>query len=112
MELTINETERRRTVQEDYNRINGIIPTQISKSNENLLLSNRPKNDEIDDLVKIPKISSNDPIIESMGRDQLEKSINKLKKQMESEAKKENFMQAAMIRDELFKLKKLLLDKF
>jgi excinuclease ABC subunit B len=47
-----------------------------------------------------------------MGRDQLEKSINKLKKQMESEAKKENFMQAAMIRDELFKLKKLLLDKF
>jgi excinuclease ABC subunit B len=112
MGLTINETERRRTVQEDYNRINGIIPTQISKSNENLLLSNRPKNDEIDDLVKIPKISSNDPIIESMGRDQLEKSINKLKKQMESEAKKENFMQAAMIRDELFKLKKLLLDKF
>jgi excinuclease ABC subunit B len=112
MELTINETERRRTVQEDYNRINGITPTQISKSNENLLLSNRPKNDEIDDLVKIPKISSNDPIIEKMGRDQLEKSINKLKKQMESEAKKENFMQAAMIRDELFKLKKLLLEKF
>jgi protein-arginine kinase activator protein McsA len=31
---------------------------------------------------------------------------------MEAEAKKENFMQAAMMRDELFKLKKLLLDKF
>ena len=47
-----------------------------------------------------------------MGRDELEKSINKIKKQMEREAKKENFMQAAMLRDELFRLKKLLLGKF
>ena len=47
-----------------------------------------------------------------MGRDELEKSINKIKKQMEREAKKENFMQAAMLRDELFRLKKLLLAKF
>ena len=60
----------------------------------------------------MPKVTSNDPVLNSMGRDDLENSINKLKKQMESEAKKENFMQAAMMRDELFKLKKLLLEKF
>jgi excinuclease ABC subunit B len=47
-----------------------------------------------------------------MSRDELEKSINKIKKQMEHEAKKENFMQAAIIRDELFRLKKLFLEKF
>ena len=112
MNLTINETERRRGVQEDYNRLNGIIPKQINKSNENKLLENRPINNEIEDLVKSPEYSADDPIIESMSRDELEKTINKLKKQMEGEAKKENFMQAAMMRDELFRLKKVLIEKF
>jgi excinuclease ABC subunit B len=112
MDITIKETDRRREVQENYNRINGITPTQISKSNTNQLLSNRPVKDEVDDLVKLPNSIGEDPVIQNMGRDDLEKSITKLKKQMEAEAKKENFMQAAMMRDELFKLKKLLLDKF
>jgi len=112
MNLTINETERRRGVQEDYNRLNGIIPKQINKSNENKLLENRPINNEIEELVKSPDYTADDPIIESMGRDELEKTINKLKKQMEGEAKKENFMQAAMMRDELFRLKKVLIEKF
>ena len=112
MELTINETNRRREIQKEYNKINGIEPQQISKAIDNQLLINRPKNQEIDDLIEMPKVSSNDPVLNSMGRDDLENSINKLKKQMETEAKKENFMQAAMMRDELFKLKKLLLEKF
>ena len=112
MNLTINETERRRGVQEEYNRLNGITPKQINKSNENKLLENRPINNEIEELVKSPDYTADDPIIESMGRDELEKTINKLKKQMEGEAKKENFMQAAMMRDELFRLKKVLIEKF
>ena len=112
MDITIKETDRRREVQENYNRINGITPTQINKSNNNQLLSNRPVKEEVDELVKLPDSIGTDPVIQNMGRDDLEKSINKLKKQMEAEAKKENFMQAAMMRDELFKLKKLLLDKF
>ena len=112
MELTINETNRRREIQKEYNKINGIEPQQISKAIDSQLLINRPQNQEIDDLVEMPKVTSNDPVLNSMGRDDLENSINKLKKQMESEAKKENFMQAAMMRDELFKLKKLLLEKF
>ena len=112
MDITIKETDRRREVQENYNRINGITPTQISKSNNNQLLSNRPVKEEVEELVKLPDSIGQDPVIQNMGRDDLEKSIYKLKKQMEAEAKKENFMQAAMMRDELFKLKKLLLDKF
>ena len=47
-----------------------------------------------------------------MGRSEIEKSIENIKKLMEKEAKKENFMQAAVLRDELFKYKKLLLEKF
>ena len=113
MELTINETERRRDKQEEYNKLNGIIPKQIEKSVDNQLLLYRNKpSDEIDDLVQSSELLVNDPIVEYMGRDELEKSIEKVKRQMEKEAKKENFMQAAMLRDELFKLKKFLLDKF
>jgi excinuclease ABC subunit B len=47
-----------------------------------------------------------------MSRVDLEKSINNIQRQMEKEAKKENFMQAAVLRDDLFKLKKILLKKF
>ena len=113
MELTINETERRRTKQEEYNRLNGITPKQIEKSIDNQLLLNRNKSsDEVDSLVQSSELMVNDPIVEYMGRSELEKSIEEVKRQMEKEAKKENFMQAAMLRDELFKLKKFLLDKF
>jgi excinuclease ABC subunit B len=113
MGITINETERRRAKQEEYNKLNGITPKQIEKSVDNQLLLYRKKpSDEVDDLVQSSGLLVNDPIVEYMGRDELEKSIEKVKRQMEKEAKKENFMQAAMLRDELFKLKKFLLDKF
>ena len=47
-----------------------------------------------------------------MNRDELESSIKRVKSQMEREAKKENFIEAAHLRDELFSLKKILLEKF
>jgi excinuclease ABC subunit B len=113
MEITISETNRRREKQDDYNRLNGIVPTQIIKSNENdLLLGRVSEKEEINDLVVSNDPSIQDPVVENMGRAELEKSIDKIKKQMEREAKKENFMQAAVLRDELFKFKKILLKKF
>ena len=112
MEITISETNRRREKQDDYNRLNGIIPTQIIKSNENDLLIGRvSEKEEINDLVISSDPSIQDPVVENMGRVELEKSIDNIKKQMEREAKKENFMQAAVLRDELFKFKKILLKK-
>jgi excinuclease ABC subunit B len=112
MELTISETNRRRTKQKEYNKINGIVPKQISKSISNQLLNNRKKSDDSENLSQFEHVITHDPVVENMSRDELEKSINKIKKQMEHEAKKENFMQAAIIRDELFRLKKLFLEKF
>ena len=47
-----------------------------------------------------------------MNRDELESSIKRVKSQMEREAKKENFIEAAHLRDELFSLKKILLEKY
>ena len=113
MEITISETNRRREKQRNYNRLNGIVPTQIIKSNENdLLIGRASENEEINDLVVSSDPSIQDPVVENMGRLELEKSIDNIKKQMEREAKKENFMQAAVLRDELFKFKKILLKKF
>ena len=113
MEITISETNRRREKQSNYNRLYGIVPTQIIKSNENDLLIGRvSEKEEINELVISSDPSIQDPVVENMGRVELEKSIENIKKQMEREAKKENFMQAAVLRDELFKFKKILLKKF
>ena len=113
MEITISETNRRREKQRNYNRLNGIVPTQIIKSNENdLLIGRDSEKEEINELVISSDPSIQDPVVENMGRAELEKSIDNIKKQMEREAKKENFMQAAVLRDELFKFKKILLKKF
>ena len=113
MDTTISETNRRREKQREYNKINGIIPTQIIKSNENNLLIGRVKDeDELNELIGSNEIKIQDPVVENMSRVDLEKSINNIQRQMEKEAKKENFMQAAVLRDDLFKLKKILLKKF
>ena len=113
MQLTIDETNRRRTKQQEYNTLNGITPTQIIKSNENdLIIGRKKEKEDIDDLVFSKDISVIDPVVQNMGRSEIEKSIENIKMMMEKEAKKENFMQAAVLRDELFKFKKLLLEKF
>ena len=113
MDLTINETNRRREKQKQYNKLNSIIPTQINKSNENDLLTGRKKeSNEINDLVFTKDFTVEDPVVKNMGRSEIEKSIMNIKSMMEKEAKKENFMQAAVLRDELFRYKKLLLEKF
>lgn len=113
MDLTINETNRRREKQKQYNKLNSIIPTQINKSNENdLLIGRKKESNEINDLVFTKDFTVDDPVVKNMGRSEVEKSIMNIKSMMEKEAKKENFMQAAVLRDELFRYKKLLLEKF
>ena len=111
MKKTIDETNRRRIKQEEYNTINGIIPNQIENKNANQLLQSRSKNNDIESNIEEELIVS-DPVVSYMSRPELEKSIKSIKKKMEAEAKKENFMQAAVLRDEMFKMKKLLIEKF
>ena len=109
MGKTIDETNRRRGIQEKYNSDNKIIPTQTKES---ILASKKSDNDEVvyevDNVVSI----SEDPVVKKMNRDELESSIKRVKSQMEREAKKENFIEAAHLRDELFSLKKILLEKY
>ena len=113
MNLTITETNRRRDKQKKYNKLNSIIPIQINKSKDNDLISKRKKeSNDIKNLVFNKEFSIDDPVVKNMKRSEIEKSIKNLKRMMEEEAKKENFMQAAVLRDELFKHKKILLEKF
>ncbi len=110
---TINETDRRRNIQEKYNVENGITPTQIFKTKENVLISDKKSdNDNVVFQVDNALSISEDPVIKQMNRDELESSIRRVNDQMKREAKKENFIEAAHLRDELFSLKKILLDKF
>jgi excinuclease ABC subunit B len=113
MNKTINETDRRRNIQEKYNVENGITPTQIFKTKENVLVSDK-KHDKDNVVYQVDNdlSISEDPVIKQMNRDELESSIRRVKDQMKREAKKENFIEAAHLRDELFSLKKILLDKF
>jgi excinuclease ABC subunit B len=112
MQRTIDETNRRRTKQLRYNEENQITPTQIIKSTVSIFDQNR---DEISrtgfyaDQAK-SKIAA-DPVVKYMGKAELEKTIDKAKKQMEKAAKELDFIEAARFRDEMYALQELLQTK-
>ncbi len=112
MQTTIDETERRREKQIAYNIKNGIKPEQINKKNESLFeksdVVSRPKNYKERDT---DLALAADPVVQYMTTDDLEKSIKKTQKAMESAAKQMEFMEAARLRDELIELKKIFEEK-
>ena len=113
MQKTIEETNRRRNIQQAYNKKHNITPKQIVKSTDNTLL--KEQNEVLPNVpykVDIESSIAEDPIIKYMSKDELVSSIKRVQGQMEREAKKENFIEAAHLRDEMFELKKILLDKF
>ncbi|SHE41057.1 Excinuclease ABC subunit B [Bacteroides luti] len=116
MRKTIDETNRRREKQLAYNEANGIVPQQIKKALKMSVFGGG----EGKEFTKVPKAYveptgtniAADPIVQYMNRPQLEKNIEKVKKQMRDAAKKLEFLEAAQYRDELIKLEDLLKEKF
>ncbi len=116
MQLTIDETRRRRKIQEDYNREHHITPKAISKQLNNTLRN--PSEGEMKGLkpqlgmeapgkayIEPESISLvADPVMAYMDRPQLEKMIARTKKLMYEASKKMDFLEAAQYRDELFRL--------
>ena len=117
MQLTIDETLRRRMKQIQYNEAHGITPKQIVK---NLSVSALRKENRADTKEMLRDIGvaaesghtgammTADPIIGQMTREQLQKSLLETTRKMKEAAKQLDFLQAAQYRDEVFKLQEQL----
>jgi len=101
MKKAIEETKRRRLLQQRYNEENHITPTTIKKSVRDLISISK-------EVAKTEKTLAKDP--ESMNRDELQELIGKIEKQMRAAAAELNFEMAAELRDRMADLKKNLDD--
>jgi excinuclease ABC subunit B len=99
MKAAIDETSRRRTRQEEYNRENGITPETIKKSIGELLSSIYEH-----DYVAVPEVEE-EPEARYRSLDDLEGEIKALEKQMRESAKALEFEKAAELRDRIKKLR-------
>ena len=110
MQLTIDETLRRREKQIRYNEEHGITPKQIVKniSQAALQTENRADTKELrrEFGMGAKTMVAADPIVARMTRDQLEKSIQETTRLMKEAAKQLDFLQAAQYRDEILRLQK------
>lgn len=104
MRMAIEETNRRRQIQDAYNKEHGITPTTIQKSVRDLITTSTDEDIE----ALNAKLQEKD--IESMSRKELQAEIKKYTKKMETAAAELNFEMAAEYRDKLKELKVTLRD--
>ena len=113
MRKTIDETARRRAIQEAYNTAHGRVPQPLQKSKEKILESTKVADgDQATRMMKEmyqdePSVLT-DPVVQYMSKEQLEKTIKTTRKEMEKAAKGLDFIEAARLRDELFALEERL----
>jgi excinuclease ABC subunit B len=115
MEKAIDETNRRRAIQMEYNIENGITPKTILKSKEKIM-----EQTSIADVMGKPIKNlkyytepqeiqmAADPVVAYMTKDELTKQVKKVQADMEKAAKELDFVVAARLRDEMLGLKKLI----
>lgn len=99
MRAAIDETYRRRAIQEKYNEEHGITPTTIKKAVRDLISITKKATETVSKLEKDP---------ESMDSEELTKLIGKVQKQMQKAAAELDFEAAAELRDKMLELKKLM----
>jgi excinuclease ABC subunit B len=91
-----------------YNEMHGITPRQIVRNTVSILGETRPATAEKYAYIEKEPSLASDPIVQYMNRGQLEKAIERTKKQMMEAAKKLEFIEAAQYRDEMIKLQDML----
>ena len=110
MRNAIDETNRRRAIQTAYNEEHGITPRTILKSREAIMSQTSIADSKIKKMYVEPdeiRIAA-DPVIQYMGKGELQKLIAETQRKMEAAAKDLDFLEAARYRDELVQLKERL----
>lgn len=124
MRLTIEETERRRSIQLAYNEQHGITPQPIVKARTPIIGQEKKSTEKVEpkqksskkavtydrDFSETESIAAN-PVIAYMSETELKKSIEKVRAEMIEAAKNMDFISAAQLRDEMLRMEDLLKDK-
>lgn len=103
MAKAIAETERRRKIQEEYNKRHGIVPKTITKSLDDPLMKMVEA-----DFVDLEKVIEIEETFSSL--EELKQEIERVEREMKEAAKKYEFERAAILRDRLFSLKQMALN--
>ena len=120
MQLTIDETNRRRSLQLAYNEEHGITPQAIIKARNRIIgLDKDPTENATFSSKPIPYQTeythevdiAADPVIKYMNKEEMERAITRLRAEMVEAAKKMEFIEAARLRDEILKMEQQLSNK-
>ncbi len=112
MQQAIDETNRRRKTQQDYNLKHGISPKTIIRSRESIMeqtkVADSKKSTKRYYMEDEEKSLAADPVVSYLSVDELQKMTERTKKAMEKAARELEFIEAARLRDEYLALQKLL----
>ncbi len=112
MQMAIEETDRRRKIQMDYNLANNIVPKTILRSKDSILGQTKvadSKKSVKNYYVEPEEVTlAADPVVAYLSKDELLKMSERTRKAMEKAAKELEFMEAAKLRDEYMALQKMI----
>lgn len=114
MQLAIDETNRRRAIQQEYNIKHGITPRTVLKSKDSILGQTKVADSKRNQKFYVENEETTlaaDPVVAYLSKDELQKMADRTRKAMEKAAKELEFMEAAKLRDEYMAIQKLIEEK-
>ncbi len=114
MKISIDETNRRRRIQIEYNEAHGIVPKSIKKDKASILRQTKvadKKKGGREYYIEEERPIAADPVVLYMSKNQLTKLETETRNKMEKAAKDMDFMEAARLRDEMLEIEKMIKEK-